>query len=123
MIVQPRPAARSGAASGRMVLSSVAMSDLLHDARRLRQKLYHLEVLLEIEKGGRSRFAGKAAQTAERAAAIKRLTESGLIEPAAAARFRLTTAGREFLQDMRAKISAGGPLDWTHADEIDFSKL
>ena len=31
------------------------MSDLLHGARDLRQKLYRLEVLLEIEKGGRSR--------------------------------------------------------------------
>jgi hypothetical protein len=123
MIVQPRLAAGSGAVSGRMMLSSVAMSDLLRDARQLRQKLYHLEVLLEIEKGGRGRFAREAGKTAERASAIKRLTETGLIEAAAAARFRLTTAGREFLQDMRAKLGAGGPLDWTHADEIDFSKL
>jgi hypothetical protein len=109
-----------------MVLSSDAMSDLLHDARQLRQKIHRLEVLLEIEKGGRSRtwFAGKASQTAERAAAIKRLTETGLIEAAASpVHFRLTPEGRAFLQDLRAKIGAGGPLDWTHADEIDFSKL
>jgi hypothetical protein len=99
------------------------MSDLLHDARQLRQKLYHLEVLLEIEKGGRGRFTGKAGKTAERAAAIKRLTETGLIEAVSAARFQLTTTGREFLHDMRAKIGAGGPLDWTRADEIDFSRL
>ena len=102
------------------------MSDLLHDARQLRLKLYRLEVLLEIEKGGRSRswFAGKTAETAERTAAFKRLTETGLIEAAEPpAHFRLTPEGREFLQDLRAKIGAGGPLDWTHADEIDFSKL
>jgi hypothetical protein len=102
------------------------MSDLLHDTRQFRQKLHRLEVLLEIEKGGRSRswFAGRTAQASERATAIKRLTETGLIETAdPPAPFRLTPEGREFLRDLRAKIGAGGPLDWTHADEIDFSKL
>ena len=102
------------------------MSDLLHGARELRQKLYHLEVLLEIEKGGRSRswFSGKSAQALERAAAIKRLTETGLIEAASPPRpFRLTPEGRELLKDVRAKVGAGDALDWTHADEIDFSKL
>ncbi|HXJ82257.1 MAG TPA: hypothetical protein VMS64_26695 [Candidatus Methylomirabilis sp.] len=102
------------------------MSDLLNNARELRQKLYRLEVLLEIEKGGRSRswFAGKTSQSAERTQAIKRLTETGLVEAAAPpAHFRLTSQGFEFLQDLRAKIGAGGPLDWMHADEIDFSKL
>jgi len=102
------------------------MSDLLHDARELRQKLFRLEVLLEIEKGGRSRswFAGKSSQTVERAASIKRLTETGLIEPAEPpAHWRLTSEGREFLQDLRAKIGGGGPLDWTRVDEIDSSKL
>ncbi len=58
------------------------MSDLLNDARELRQKLHRLEVLLEIEKGPRA-----------------------------------------FLQDVRAKVGAAGGLDWTRADEIDFSKL
>jgi hypothetical protein len=109
-----------------MVLSFGAVSDLLHDARQLRQKLHRLEVLLEIEKGGRSRswFGGRTSQAVERAAAIRRLTETGLIETAAPpAHFRLTPEGREFLQDLRAKIGGGGPLDWTHADEIDFSKL
>jgi hypothetical protein len=109
-----------------MVLSSDAMSDLLYSAREFRQKLYRLEVLLEIEKGGRSRswFTGKASPAGERAAAIKRLIETGLIETAAPpAHFRLTPEGREFLHDVRTKIGAGGPLDWTHADEIDFSKL
>ena len=102
------------------------MSDLLHGARELRQKLYRLEVLLEIQKGGRghSWFAGKAGQAAERAAAVRRLTETGLIEAAAPpAHFRLTAEGHEFLQDLRAKVGAGSALDWTHADEIDFSKL
>jgi predicted transcriptional regulator len=102
------------------------MSDLLHDARDLRQKLYRLEVLLEIEKGGRNRgrIAGKAPQAVERAAAIKRLTDTGLIEAAAPpVHFRLTPEGREFLKDVRAKVGAGDALDWTRADEIDFSKL
>ena len=112
-------------ADGReMVLSSGAMSDLLHGARDLRQKLYRLEVLLEIEKGGRSRITGKAPQAAERAAAIKRLIDTGLIEAAAPpANFRLTPEGREFLKDVRTKVGAGDALDWTRADEIDFSKL
>jgi len=102
------------------------MSDLLHDARQLRQKMFHLEVLLEIEKGGRGRgwFTGKTAGSAERTRAIKRLTETGLIEPAEPPKhFRLTAEGFEFLQDLRAKTGAGGPLDWTRADEIHFGKL
>ena len=109
-----------------MVLSSGAMSDLLDNARDFRQKLHRLEVLLEIERGGRRRswFAGKAPQAVERAAAIKRLTQTGLIEAAAPpAHFRLTSEGRDFLKDVRAKVGAGGGLDWTRADEIDFSKL
>ena len=102
------------------------MSNLLQGARELRQRLYRLEVLLEIEKGRRSRgwFAGKTPQTVERASAIKRLTETGLIEAAdTASRFRLTPEGREFLRDVRSKVGGGGELDWTHADEIDFSRL
>jgi len=102
------------------------MSDLLHGARDLRQKLYHLEVLLEIEKGGQGRswFMGIAPHDVERAVAIKRLTDTGLIETAAPpAHFRLTPEGRDFLKDVRTKVGAGGALDWTRADEIDFSKL
>jgi hypothetical protein len=109
-----------------MMLSSDAMSDLLHGARDLRQKLYRLEVLLEIQKGGRSRswFAGKVSEAAERAAAIKRLTQTGLIEAAAPpAHFKLTADGHEFVRDLRAKIGSGRALDWTRADEIDFSRL
>lgn len=102
------------------------MSDLLSGARELRQKLHRLEVLLEIEKGPRSRswFAGQAPEDVERAAAVKRLTDAGLIEPASPPdHFRVTPAGWEFLKDVRAKVGAGGSLDWTRADEIDFSKL
>lgn len=114
-------------ADGReMVLSSGAMSDLLQNAREFRQKLYRLEVLLEIEKGGRSRswFSGKARNAVERAAALRRLTETGLVEPAdPPAHFRLTPQGREFLKDVRTKVGGGDALDWTRADEIDFSKL
>jgi len=109
-----------------MVLSSGAMSDLLNNARDLRTKLHRLEVLLEIEKGGRSRswFAGKTAEARERAAVIKRLTQTGLVETAAPpAAFRLTPEGREFLQDVRTKVGSGDALDWSRADEIDFSKL
>ena len=102
------------------------MADLLDSARDLRQKLFRLEVLLEVQKGGRSRswFTGKAAGAAERAAAIKRLTEVGLIEPAdPPASFKLTVEGHEFVRDLHAKVGAGRDLDWTRADEIDFSKL
>ena len=102
------------------------MSDLLDDARGLRQKLYRLEILLQVEKGRRSRawFDGKAPDDADRVAALRRLARTGLIEPAPApTHFRLTSEGREFLKDVRGKVGGGGNLDWTHADEIDFSKL
>jgi hypothetical protein len=102
------------------------MSDLLSGARELRLKLHRLEVLLEIEKGreGRSWFGGRAPQDVERAAAVKRLTEAGLIEAAPAPdHFRVTPDGWEFLKDVRSKVGAGGSLDWTRVDEIDFSKL
>jgi hypothetical protein len=102
------------------------MSDLLSNARDLRQKLYRLEVLLQVEKGrrGRSWFTGKVPEDAERAAAMKKLVKAGLIEAAPPpAHFRLTTDGWEFLKDVRAKVGAHGALDWTHTDEIDFSRL
>jgi hypothetical protein len=102
------------------------MSDLLQGARDFRQKLYHLEVLLEIEKGGKSRswFTSRAPLARERAAAIKRLTETGLVEAAPPpAHVRLTSEGREFLQDVRGKVGGGRALEWARADEIDFSKL
>jgi hypothetical protein len=109
-----------------MVLSSGVMSDLLGNAREFRKKLHCLEVLLEIEKGGRSRswFGGKTPESLERAAAIKKLTRTGLVEATdPPASFRLTPEGRAFLQDVRAKVGAGDALDWSRADEIDFSKL
>ena len=102
------------------------MSDLLGDARELRQKLYRLEVLLQIEKGRRSRawFTGSAPEDPQRGAALRRLAKNGLIETAPPpVHFRLTPEGREFLKDVRAKVGGGGELDWTRADEIDFSKL
>ena len=105
------------------------MSDLLSDARKLRQRMYRLEVLLEIERGerGHAWFAGKAPQDGERAEAFQRLLDTGLIETAAPPHpFRLTADGRDFLKDVRAKVTARdaqGELDWTRADEIDFSKL
>lgn len=102
------------------------MTDLLSDARQLRQKLHGLEVLLEIEKGRRGRgwLARKKPEDLERAAAVRRLVRSGLVETAPPpAHWQLTSDGREFLRDVRAKVGAGGALDWTRADEIDFSRL
>lgn len=102
------------------------MSDLLDSARELRQRLYRLEVLLDVEKGRRSgdSLTGKAAKDVERAAAIARLSASGLIEAAPAPeRFRLTPEGRDFLKVVRSKVSSQGMIDWTRVDEIDFSKL
>ena len=103
------------------------MSDLLGDARQLRQRIYRLEVLLEIEKAERSHawFAREAPEDGERAAALKRLLDTGLIETAPTPHhFRLTPDGRDFLKDVRTKVTAArGELDWTRADEIDFSKL
>ena len=102
------------------------MSDLLRGAQEFRGKLYRLEVLLEIEKGGKSRswFGSKAPQAKERVAAIRKLTASGLIEPAdPPAHYRVTAEGWELLQDVRAKVGGGAALDWTRTDEIDFSKL
>ena len=55
---------------------------------------------------------------------MKRLSKTGLIEPAPPPTdFRLTPEGRSFLKDVRTKVGAHGELDWTRADEIDFSKL
>ena len=69
-------------------------------------------------------FEGETPHDVERLAAIKRLTDSGLIEAAPPPdHFRVTAEGWEFLQDVRAKVGAAGSLDWTRVDEIDFSKL
>lgn len=100
--------------------------DLLGSARDLRQKLYRLEVLLDIEKGrkGRESPAGKSPQDAERAAAIARLSDAGLIEATTAPeRLRLSAEGRDFLKVVRAKVTSHGMIDWTRVDEIDFSRL
>jgi len=102
------------------------MSDLLGSARELRQKLYRLEVLLDVEKGGQGRpsRAANSAKDPERAAALKRLVASGLIEAdGAPGRYRLTSDGFEFLKDVRSKVGSAGALDWMRADEIDFSRL
>lgn len=99
------------------------MSDLLHDARDLRQKLYRLEVLLEVEKGRRRRAWLTRADDQDRAAALRRLVKAGLIESTETSGYRLTSEGREFLTDVRAKVGRQGQLDWTRADEIDFAKL
>jgi len=103
------------------------MSDLLGSARELRQKLYRLEVLLDVEKGGRgrpSRAAKNPAKDPERAAALKRLVASGLIEADGRPdQYRLTSDGFEFLKDVRSKVGSAGALNWMRADEIDFSRL
>ena len=102
------------------------MSDLLSDARDLREKLYRLELLLQIERGRRNRswFTGKAREDPQRAVAMRKLVKAGLIEAEPPPiHFRLTPDGRDFLKDVRAKVGAHGELDWTRADEIDFSKL
>jgi hypothetical protein len=103
------------------------MSDLLGSARELRQKLYRLEVLLDVEKSTRgrpSRPGKNPAKDAERAAALKRLVASGLIEAdGGPGQFRLTPDGRDFLKVVRSKVGSAGALDWTRADEIDFSRL
>lgn len=99
------------------------MSDDLHgSARDLRQKLYRLEVLLDVEKG---KLGGDGMDgDVERAAALSRLLESGLIETAPAPeRFRLRPEGRDFLKAVRSKVAFHGMVDWTRVDEIDFSKL
>ena len=96
------------------------MSDLLGSARDLRQKLYRLEVLLDIEKG---RLSGDTPDV-ERAAALARLSASGLIEAAPVPEhFRLRPEGRDFLKAVRSKVAFQGMVDWTRVDEIDFSKL
>jgi predicted transcriptional regulator len=105
------------------------MSDLLSGARKRRQQMYHLEILLEIERSERSHgwLGGEASGDVERAEAVQRLLDAGLVEAAAPPHhFRLTPDGRDFLKDVRAKVTARGAqgeLDWTRADEIDFSKL
>ncbi len=102
------------------------MLDLLIEARELRRKLYCLEVLIQIEKGKRSKdwFAGRAPKDSERPKAVKRLSRTGLIEAAPSPHhFRLTSAGEAFLANVRAKIAAEGRVDWTRVNEVDFPKL
>ena len=99
------------------------MSDLHGSTRELRQKLYRLEVLLDIEKGRRGSAPRKgSAEEVERTAALARLSSAGLIE-STTGKTRLTSEGREFLKDVRGKVSSNGMLDWTRVDEIDFSRL
>ena len=100
------------------------MSDLQGSARDLRQKLYRLEVLLDIEKGRLDTSAGDAHKNVERTAALARLSESRLIEAGSApGHFRLSPEGRDFLKAVRSKVAFQGMVDWTRVDEIDFSKL
>jgi hypothetical protein len=102
------------------------MSDLLGSARELRQKLYRLEVLLDVERGSQksSRGAKSPAKDAERATVLKRLVASGLIEAdGVPGQYRLTADGFEFLKTVRSKVGSAGALDWMRADEIDFSRL
>ena len=55
---------------------------------------------------------------------VKRLLDTGLIEPAPAPQhYRVTADGWEFLQALRARVGGSSGLDWTRVDEIDFSKL
>ncbi len=102
------------------------MRELLNEVKEFRQKLYQLEILLEIEGGRRSRdwFAGKAPEEPERAEAVDRLVKTGLIEPASAPEhFRLTQQGAHLLTNVRARIAAEGRIDWTRVNELDFRKL
>ena len=54
---------------------------------------------------------------------MRTTVKTGLIERAETTGYRLTSEGRLFLTDVRAKVGRQGPLDWTRADEIDFAKL
>ena len=92
------------------------MADLLDQTKELRQKLYMLEVLLQIEKARRSKewFAGKMPEEPERPQAVRRLCETGLIEAELSPdRFRLTPAGGNFLSNVKARSGAEGKIDWT----------
>ena len=102
------------------------MADLLTEAMELRQRLHCLEVLLQIEKGKRTKdwFAGKTPEDPERPKAVARLSKTGLVEVAASPHhFRLTPAGAAFLGNVRAKTAAEGKVDWTRGNEVDFPKL
>ena len=102
------------------------MADLLDQTKELRQKLYMLEALLQIEKGRRTTewFEGKAPEDHERPEAVKRLLETGLIEAEPSpGHFRLAPGGRIFLSNVRARIGDEGKIDWTRVNQIDFRRM
>jgi hypothetical protein len=56
--------------------------------------------------------------------AVRRVVETGLIEPAPAPEhFRLTDAGRRFVANVRRKIEKDGKIGWGRVNEVDFPTL
>lgn len=102
------------------------MRPLLGEVKEFRQRLFLLEVLLEIKDGRRSRdwFAGKAPIEAERAESVARLQRTGLIEAAPAPEyFRLTPQGEALVGNVQKKIASEGRIDWTRVNEVDVPKI
>jgi hypothetical protein len=71
-----------------------------------------------------SKFYWRSKRVGEAGAGSRERSRKTPTEPAPPpVHFRLTPEGRDFLRDVRAKVGAGDGLDWTRADEIDFSRL
>jgi hypothetical protein len=98
------------------------MTELLDEVSEYRQKVYMLEVLLEVERGRRTVEWFKDHE--ERSPAVDRLVANGCLEGAPPpAHFRLTDAGTRLLKNVRAKTAAEGRIDWSGVRDVDFPRL
>jgi hypothetical protein len=89
-------------------------------------RLLGVEILLEVEKGRRTKewLDGAALPADEGAEATRRLVQHGFLEARPEpVHYLLTEAGRRLLANIRAKIGPNGRVDWTKIDEVDFPRM
>jgi len=94
--------------------------------REFRVKLLGVEVLLEVEKGRRTKewLEGAALPADERAEATRRLIDRGFLEQRPEPdQYVLTDAGKHLLKNIRGKIASNGKVDWTRIAEVDFPRM
>ncbi len=102
------------------------MPEFRDTLREFRVKLLGVEILLEVEKGRRTKewLDGAALPADERAEATRRLVERGFLEARQEpVHYALTDAGRRLLANIRAKIGPDGRVNWTRIDEADFPTM
>ncbi len=99
------------------------MKNFKETLKDFRLKLYELELLLEAEKGRRieGEFTGAEPENEERADALRRRVDRGLLERRPASEnFAVTDAGHRMLLNVRKKIAPDSRVDWTRIAEPIF---